>query len=231
MYRVIIVEDDPMVGSINRKYVDMNPQFKVVGVFKNGKEGLQYVRKYPVDLVILDYYMPLMNGMEFISQMKRLERRPEVIMVTAANEAETVRQLLGAGIVDYLVKPFEYARFERALEVFSGRQELLAASADGMSQREIDSILKGGNADSKRPARMQKGLQEQTLETVRQYMRENPDKEFTSEEIAEQVHLSRVTIRRYVNYMLETHEIASDIDYRTGGRPSIKYRYIRRDGV
>ena len=99
-----------------------------------------------------------------------------LIMVTAANEAETVRQLLGAGIVDYLVKPFEYARFERALEAFSGRQELLAASADGMSQREIDSILKGGNADSKRPARMQKGLQEQTLETVRQYMRENPDK-------------------------------------------------------
>ena len=78
---------------------------------------------------------------------------------------------------------------------------------------------------------MYKRQQEQTLETVRQYMRENPDKEFTSEEIAEQVHLSRVTIRRYVNYMLETHEIASDIDYRTGGRPSIKYRYIRRDGV
>ena len=46
----------------------MNPQFKVMGVFKNGKEGLQYVRKYPVDLVILDYYMPLMNGMEFISR-------------------------------------------------------------------------------------------------------------------------------------------------------------------
>lgn len=231
MYRVIIVEDDPMVGAINRQYVDMNPQFKAVGVFKNGKEGLQYIRKYPVDLVILDYYMPLMNGMEFISRLKELERHPEVIMVTAANEAETVRKLLGAGIVDYLVKPFEYARFERALEAFSGRQELLASSGTGMSQQEIDNLLRVGNADLHRPARMQKGLQEQTLETVRQYMRENPDQEFTSEEIAEQVHLSRVTIRRYVNYMLETHEIASDIDYRTGGRPSIKYRYIRRDGA
>lgn len=231
MYRVIIVEDDPMVGAINRQYVDMNPQFKVVGLFKNGKEGLSYVKRYPVDLVILDYYMPLMDGMEFIRQLKNMERRPEVIMVTAANETETVRKLLGAGIVDYLVKPFEYARFEQALEAFSGRQKLLASSGGSMSQKEIDSILGGGKGDGPRQGRMQKGLQEQTLELVRQYMRENPQREFTSEEIAEQVHLSRVTIRRYVNYMLETHEITSDIDYRTGGRPSIKYRYIRQGGA
>ena len=46
-----------------------------------------------------------------------------------------------------------------------------------------------------------------------------------SEEIAEQVHLSRITIRRYVNYMVETGELASSIDYQTGGRPSIRYSY------
>lgn len=226
MYRVMIVEDDPMVGAINRQYVDMNSQFKAVGVFKNGKDGLSYVKKYPVDLVILDYYMPVMDGMEFIRQIKELEHRPEVIMVTAANETETVKKLLGAGVVDYLVKPFEYARFEQALDAFARRQELIAASGESMGQKEIDSIMGGGKGDIQGPARMQKGLQEHTLEMVRQYMKANPEQEFTSEEIAEQVHLSRVTIRRYVNYMLETKEIVSAIDYQTGGRPSIKYRYI-----
>ena len=224
----MIVEDDPMVGAINRQYVEMNPQFQVAGIFKNGREGIQYLEKRPVDLVILDYYMPLMNGMEFINEMKNRGYTADVIMVTAANETETVRQLLGAGIVDYLVKPFEYARFERALELFMKRRELLASSGESMSQKDIDSFLGGGSAEKQGNARMQKGLQEHTLETVRQYMRANPEKDFTSEEIAEQVHLSRVTIRRYVNYMLETHEIVSDIDYQTGGRPSIKYRYLQK---
>lgn len=231
MYRVIIVEDDPMVGAINRQYVDMNPRFKTAGVFKNGKDGLSYVKRYPVDLVILDYYMPVMDGMEFIRQIEALEPRPEVIMVTAANETETVKKLLGAGVVDYLVKPFEYARFEQALDAFARRQELIAASGKSMGQKEIDSIMGGGKIDGQGAVKMQKGLQEHTLEMVRQYMKANPEQEFTSEEIAEQVHLSRVTIRRYVNYMLETHEIVSAIDYQTGGRPSIKYRYLSRDGV
>lgn len=226
MYRVMIVEDDPMVGAINRQYVDMDARFKTTGVFKNGKDGLSHLKKYPADLVILDYYMPVMDGMEFISRIKELEHRPEVIMVTAANETETVKKLLGAGVVDYLVKPFEYARFKQALDAFARRQELLASSGESLGQKEIDSIIAGAKSDSQGPARMQKGLQEHTLEMVRQYMRANPGREFTSEEIAEQVHLSRVTVRRYVNYMLETHEIVSAIDYQTGGRPSIKYRYL-----
>ena len=47
----------------------------------------------------------------------------------------------------------------------------------------------------------------------------------TGEQIAEQIHLSRITIRRYMNYMVDTGEIISTIDYKTGGRPSIKYGF------
>lgn len=72
MYRVIIVEDDPMVASINRQYVDRNPRFCTVGVFRNGQEGLK--------------------------NTESLEKRPEVIMVTAVNAADTVRKLMGVGI-------------------------------------------------------------------------------------------------------------------------------------
>ena len=57
-------------------------------------------------------------------------------------------------------------------------------------------------------------------------MKENQSKKYTSEDIAEQVGLSRVTVRRYMNYMLEIKEITSEIDYSTGGRPSIKYKSI-----
>ena len=60
---------------------------------------------------------------------------------------------------------------------------------------------------------------------IQEFLSRSQGQSLTSEEIAEQVHLSRITIRRYVNYMVETGELVSSIDYRTGGRPSIRYRY------
>lgn len=232
MYRVIIIEDDPMVAAINRQYVEMNPLFRVAGVFRNGQEGLKYLnRAGNVDLVILDYYMPILDGLGFLdamSQMSDLEKKPQVIMVTAASERETVQKLMGAGILDYLVKPFEYARFEQALGLFVRRQDVFESAGSNMSQKEIDNLTQGEGMQERGAAPMQKGMQEHTLQMIRQYMKEHADQSFTSEEIAEQVHLSRVTIRRYVNYMLDTHEITSGIDYQTGGRPSIKYRYAVR---
>lgn len=231
MYRVIIIEDDPMVASINRQYVDRNPQFRTVGVFRNGQEGLKFIKKNgQVDLVLLDYYVPMMNGLEFLEALRNMAgiaRQPEIIMVTAANAAETVQRLMGAGIRDYLVKPFEYARFEQALRLFAEYREMLDKPKSQLGQKEIDQLLRGKGVKETGPDRIQKGMQEHTLETIRQYMKANPEHFFTSEEIAEKVHLSRVTIRRYVNYMLENKEIVSEVNYQTGGRPSIRYRYVR----
>ena len=72
MYSVIIVEDDPMVAAINRQYVEMEPAFSVKKEFRTAKEALAWLElreREPVDLIILDYYMPLMTGKEFIDRL------------------------------------------------------------------------------------------------------------------------------------------------------------------
>lgn len=226
MYQVIIVEDDKMVAAINRHYVELNPAFCVAGIFSNGRDALQFLEKRSVDLVILDYYMPLMDGREFLRELKGMEQRPNVIMVTAANEIDTVQQLLDSGVTDYLVKPFEYMRFEQALKRFIQKRNMWGKSSISMSQDEVDRVLFSGEARHDGRKQLQKGLQEQTLEMIRRYMRENKERSFTSEEIAAQIRLSRVTVRRYLNYLTDIHEIASSVDYQTGGRPSIKYQYL-----
>ena len=100
MYRVLIVEDDPMVASIDRSYVERTADFTVVAVCKNGVEALELFKTEEIDLVVLDYYTPGMNGDEFLDKLHETGMRPEVIMVTSANSVEIVQELLSRGISD-----------------------------------------------------------------------------------------------------------------------------------
>ena len=93
-----------------------------------------------------------------------------------------------------------------------------------MDQAEIDKLL--SQDQNIRPVEkvvLEKGLQEQTLERIRTYLEEHKGTLMSSNEIASEVNLSRITVRRYMNYLVENREIISQIDYSTGGRPSIKY--------
>ncbi|MCD8121986.1 MAG: response regulator [Clostridiales bacterium] len=222
MYHVLIVEDDPMVASINRQYVEVTPSFRVDRIFKNGPDALDYLKKTKVDLIILDYYMPLMNGAEFVDALRRSGIFPSIIMVTSANDTDIVRSLIGRGVIDYLIKPFEYSRFRTALEKFANIRECLDQSQTNVDQTAIDRMLVGTKS-SDSSTNLAKGLNKSTLKMIREFLRANPGRFFTSEEIATQICLSRITVRRYMNYLVETGELVSRVNYRTGGRPSIEY--------
>ena len=215
MYQVIIIEDDPMVASINRQYVELNKYLKVTGQFSNGKDALNYLKDHTADL----------GGVELLTEIRKLHKHIDVIMVTAATDASHVKKLLGLGVIDYLVKPFEYVRFNHALARFMEHQELL--KQETFSQEQLDSLFEVSAGSASQQEVLRKGLQEKTLDTILSFMREHPADSLTSETVAEEVHLSRVTVRRYMNYLLDKKQIVSDIDYTTGGRPSIIYRYVK----
>ena len=207
-YQVIIIEDDPMVAAIDRQYVETDSRFQVAHVLKSGGEALGVLEHCRPDLIILDYYTPSMDGMEFVDRLHAMGQYPAIIMVTSANDREIVQGLLSRGVLDYLVKPFAFARFRQAMDKFLQTQNLLSCPQESslLDQQAIDRLIR-------------------RQERVRSFLSASRGQALTSEEIAEQVHLSRITIRRYVNYMVETGELASSIDYQTGGRPSIRYSY------
>ena len=123
MYQVIIVEDDPMVAEIDKQYVEHNSKMAIAGIFQNGQEALDFVRTHPVDLIMLDYYMPVMDGRTFLVKLRAEGILADVIMVTAASEARHVSELYSYGVSDYLIKPFDYNRFQTALQKFVSRRE------------------------------------------------------------------------------------------------------------
>lgn len=225
-YKVIIIEDDPMVASINKQYVKRNHLLELTGIFSNGTDALKYLENHTVNLIILDMYMPVMDGQEFLRRLRTSDNPVDVIMVTAASDITSIRSLLSYGLVDYLVKPFEYSRFAMALEKFIQKQRLLEQNQD-LSQQKLDEFLAstGFSRSNEKELLPSKGLQSKTLDSIRSYLNQHIGEGLTSEQIADEVGLSRVTIRRYMNYLIELKEVSSDVDYNTGGRPSIIYHY------
>ncbi len=225
MYEVLIVEDDPMVAMINKQYVSQNPHFHVTGICKDGLSAFEYLQNNTVHLVILDVYMPRNDGMTLLQKIRENHFPVSVIMVTAANDSATIEEALRLGIIDYLVKPFLNDRFQQALNTFLSRQDAFHDLAS-FDQQHIDFLI--GGAHIKTAEQLPKGIQSQTLELICTSLEENYAIELTAEEIADRIGLSRVTVRRYMNYLLENGIIVGRMNYETGGRPCMLYRSNRK---
>lgn len=225
MYNVLIVEDDPMVAMINEQYVNRHKDFKVVGKCKDGELALSYIQENPVDLIILDVFMPRMNGFETLRELRKEHKSVDVIMVTAANDRESLEEALHLGIVDYLVKPFTFDRFKIALDKFISQKKLLQ-DFDTLNQSNIDFIIDKTKKTSQEV--FPKGIQDKTLQAILSCLKNNRSKEITSDFISEQTGLTSVTVRRYMSYLEENGTVIGELNYETGGRPCMYY-YLKED--
>ena len=223
-YKVLIVEDDPMVSMINEQYVNRNKAFAVVGKCKDGKSALDFLEKNDVDLIVLDVFMPLMDGFETLRQIRKNKKSVDIIMVTAANDRASLEEALHLGVVDYLVKPFTYDRFRIALDKYVSHLEAFK-NMDTLNQKNIDYIF--GNSQKKSEELYPKGIQEKTMQTILDEMKKSPSKWLTGDEVAERIGLTGVTVRRYLNHLAEKGVLLSEIDYETGGRPCMRYKLTK----
>ena len=221
MHKVLIVEDDPMVAMINEQYIGRHGKFTVAGVCRDGRSALEFLENNTVDLVILDVFMPHMDGFETLREIRHRKLGVEVIMVTAANDRESLEKALHAGIIDYLVKPFTFDRFRMALEKYIAQTSALQ-KLDTLNQKSIDHII--DNSRRKNEDIYPKGIQEKTLRLILDYMKANKGSWLTGDEIAEKVGLTGVTVRWYMNYLERSGKVTGEMNYETGGRPCMRYR-------
>ena len=221
MYKVLIVEDDPMVAMINEQFVSRHKDFVVAHKCNDGKSALEYLENNDVDLIILDVFMPYMDGFETLRQIRKKQIPVDVIMVTAANEREQLKEGLHLGVVDYLVKPFTFERFKVALDKFIAQSEALK-DLDKVNQKNIDFLI--DKTRKKANELYPKGIQEKTLQTIIEHLKENKNKWLTGDEIAEKVGLTGVTVRRYMTHLSEVGIVIADMNYGTGGRPCMLYK-------
>lgn len=160
----MIVEDDPMVMDIHRRFAQSFSGFSVEVTAKSGKEALEALNKIDVDLVILDIYMPELDGLE------------------------TLRRI---------------------------RQD----------RRAIDSSIMRRETQATRDGCLPKGLSARQLEKVLACLREAGNG-LAADDVARITGVSRVTARRYLEYLVSISQASVDQEHRSVGRPINLYRII-----
>lgn len=223
MIRVIIVEDDPMVAQLNAQYLEQLPQLRVERIFGNGREALAYLESNPIDLAVVDVYMPMCSGLELLRSIRGRGIQTSVIMITAATEMTTVEEALRLGIEDYIIKPFAYSRLQEAVQRYLAKVQLVK-KMERADQAMVDKLLSNSPAQETAAQNLRKGLNPRTLQTIENLLRAQRGTPHTCESISAASGLSRVTVRHYLNYLIETGQMDSAIDYETGGRPRVLYQ-------
>ncbi|MFD6177482.1 MULTISPECIES: response regulator [unclassified Isoptericola] len=223
---VLVVEDDFMVASIHRRFVERVDGFRVVGEAHTGADALAAVEALRPDLVLLDVHLPDINGIEVLRRLRAAGRDLGVVVITAAREADTVRAAAAGGAAHYLVKPFASEDLAARLEAFRRAHEALDGRdrPGGPGQAEIDALLApqpsraGGGA---RPA-LPKGLSQETADAVLAALSDGA--ELSAAECADEIGVSRVSARRYLEHFATTGRAAVRLNYGTAGRPERRYR-------
>lgn len=106
MTKVLIVDDAAFIRMKLRQLLEKN-NFEVVGEAENGKEALSLIRELRPDIVTLDITMPVMNGIECMSEIKKMDYMPTVIMVSAMGHEEFVQNAIMNGAKGFIIKPYK----------------------------------------------------------------------------------------------------------------------------
>lgn len=136
--KVIIIDDEPLARSVVREYLQKHNQLEIVQECNDGFEGIKAIQQHQPDLVFLDIQMPKINGFEML---ELLEQPPAVIFATAFDEYAI--KAFEAHAIDYLLKPFNQERFDKAISKWTEKnstqtekatQDLLETASQSPSQ-------------------------------------------------------------------------------------------------
>ena len=127
MINVLIVDDDPMVAELNRRYLEQVDGFRWQGSVSTIQAAKQMLLEgdAPIDLVLLDIYMQKDNGLDLLPVIRQMPNNVDVIMISSASDMPAIKKALRYGVVDYLIKPFQFTRFQEALSAYREEHELL----------------------------------------------------------------------------------------------------------
>ena len=219
---VLVVEDEPIAAEAHTAYVERVPGFTVAATVGTSQAAMQALQERQVDVVLLDMNLPDRHGLEVIRAMRAGGHQADVIALTSARDLEVVRAAVSLGVVQYVLKPFVFATLRERLLAYRAYREQVQGAVQVGTQAEVDEVIGGLRAAAE--ARLPKGMGEELLSRVSRALRE-ADRGVSATELGEVVGVSRVTARRYAEFLCESRLAVRRSRYAGAGRPEVEYRW------
>jgi len=225
--RVLVVEDEPLAAEAHAVYVGRLAGFELVGTVGTGQEAYRRVAAAasagtPIDLVLMDMNLPDSHGLDVSRRIRAAGLATDIIAITAVRDLDNVRGAIAAGVVQYLIKPFTYSTFATKLNSYRDFRTELNGQASVVTQSAVDHAFASLRAptDIPRP----KGLADSTLNPMIAHLQAQTAP-VSASELMVPLGLSRVTARRYLEYLADMGLVLRAPRYGTPGRPENEYRW------
>ncbi|WP_295010430.1 response regulator [uncultured Microbacterium sp.] len=209
--RVLVLDDDFRVGGLHHGVVAARAGFAALDPVRTIAEARAAIRDHRPDLLLADVYLPDGDGIALVQ-----EAAVDAVLISAADDAGTVRRALRAGAIAYLMKPFEQRRLVSVLDRYARYRNLLSGE-HAMRQQDVDralAVLHGAGEASTTPSRS--ATEQLILEAL-------GSDEASAAEIGERVGISRATAQRHLTALAERSAVDVRLRYGAAGRPEHRY--------
>ncbi|KAB1658834.1 response regulator [Pseudoclavibacter sp. CFCC 11306] len=215
-HRVLIVDDDFRVADLHARYVDAVEGFSALEPVHSGRAAIEAVRHEQPDLLLLDLYLPDVSG---ISLLREID--VDAFVLSAANDAVTVRQVLRSGALGMLIKPFARTLLTARLEAYLRYRRVLreGTQIDQEAVERAQRILHSGDAAAPRS-------RSETERAVVTALEEAQDV-VSAQQVADSIGVSRSTAQRYLTTLAGEGIVQVQLQYGQAGRPEHRYRLVR----
>lgn len=225
---VMIVEDDEVAAKIYEQFTLKLDGFQIIATATTGKQALDMLHIVTPDMLLLDIFLPDMDGIDLLREVRKHFRGIDVIMITAANDVETVREAIRGGAYSYMIKPIMIDKFMSTLAQYASTRSQLQQHTT-MDQMAVDKLFtKASIAPAVRTAEnvttLPKGIDKLTLKLIRDKMQVTTHS-VNADDLAALAGMSHSTVRRYLEFLVSINEVTVETFYGTVGRPERKYRW------
>ncbi|PXA74991.1 hypothetical protein DMC15_02840 [Vibrio sp. 11986-1-5] len=220
----MLLEDDHRASYMLESAINQHPDFIVVAVSESCADALLQYTAFQPQLIFVDISLPDGSGIDVIRQLRKQQISCDFIMTTAERETTTVQKAIQLGVTDYLVKPLRISRVHQALDDYKHYTAKLARTAT-VDQGDIDDIL--GKSAIKSLRQTPKGIDATTLASLKTLLKQPQLAEFSADEIGELMNVSRITARRYLEFLESEGVVRLALNYKTGGRPRRLYHLVK----
>ena len=200
MYSILVIDDHPLIRRGIKDLVSMDESFEVIGEADNGQSGLELARNLQPDIILLDFNMEKMNGLETLQAVKSADIDSRVIILTVSDNEKNIVSTLRAGADGYLLKDMEPEdMLEQLHQVVNGHIVL--------SKKVSELMVRGLHEES----------QKETRENTELTPRENEililiSKGMSNKEIARKLNIVETTVKVHVKNLLRKLNLRSRVE-------------------